>query len=360
MKFLDLLHRWSGAFLGVLLSVIGLTGTILAFRKSWIGVPGAQNGHVGDAASLSQAIEAISARAGSDLRGITFADDDFGLHEVSRFSGGGSYANPAGTIVESWHSNWERPELWLFDLHHQLLAGHNGETVVGVLGVIGILFSITGAILWWRTRKTFEFRVWPKRFSRPALVRHHRDLGIVALPLLLITFATGAMLIFRPLTALVLGPNAPQVVARELSAPVYRPVPLMDDPDWQAILTTAETRFPEARFRSLALPRGDNGMIRIRMRQPEEWLPNGRTILWFAADTGALIEAHDARDLSLQTTAYNGIYPIHSGDVGGWWWRIVVMATGLVLAMLGLFAFWSFWSSRAGRGGPRKPAPRRR
>jgi len=90
----------------------------------------------------------------------------------------GAYADQAGNVVATWQSQWERPEIWLFDFHHHLFAGDTGETVAGIAGIAGLFFVLSGIILWWRTRKTFEFRLWPRRMSRPAIVRQHRDLGI--------------------------------------------------------------------------------------------------------------------------------------------------------------------------------------
>jgi uncharacterized iron-regulated membrane protein len=41
MKTLSILHRWSGGLVGLLLALLGLTGTILVWEGEWIGVPGA-------------------------------------------------------------------------------------------------------------------------------------------------------------------------------------------------------------------------------------------------------------------------------------------------------------------------------
>src|SRR3546814_5807367 len=112
--------------------------------------------------------------------------------------GAGAYASQSGEIVTRWASQWERPELWILDFHHHLFAGDDGEWVIGIAGLCGLFFVISGVILWWRTRKTFQFRLWPKRMSRPAIVMHHRDLGVVVAPLLLISIVTGTMMIFRP------------------------------------------------------------------------------------------------------------------------------------------------------------------
>src|SRR3546814_12690439 len=62
----------------------------------------------------------------SDL-GIIYADERFGLHQLRFAEGAGAYASQSGEIAARWASQWERPELWIFDFHHHLFAGDNGE-----------------------------------------------------------------------------------------------------------------------------------------------------------------------------------------------------------------------------------------
>lgn len=83
-----------------------------------------------------------------------------------------------------WNSQWERPELWLFDLHHHLFGGDVGELVIGIVALCGLFFVITGLLSWWRARETFEWRLLPARMTQPAIVRHHRDLGVVVAPVI--------------------------------------------------------------------------------------------------------------------------------------------------------------------------------
>jgi uncharacterized iron-regulated membrane protein len=124
---------------------------------------------------------------------------------------------------------------------------------------------------------------------------------------------------------------------------------LADRLDWAAVIRTAQARFPEAQFRILSLPRKDNGLINIRMKQPAEWLPNGRTTLFFAADTGRLVEARDALAQPAPVQRFNMLYPIHAGKVGGLLYRLLLTLSGLVLAMLGSLTLWSFWFGRRAR-----------
>ena len=345
IKAIDMLHRWAGAICGLTLAVIGMSGALLVHRDVWISAPRTHDPHLQSSQNLIGAVETLMADPVHRPAAITFATPDFNLHELAYADGSGAYAAQSGEVVARWSNRWKRPELWLYDLHHQLLGGEFGEAVVGVLGVLGALFALSGAVLWWRSRKSFEFRLWPKALQRPAITRHHRNLGIVVAPLLLLSVVTGSLLVFRPLTAIFLGPSGPGVIEQELRAPRYPPTPLTAQPNWRAMMEAARGRFPEAEFRALSLPDRSGGLIRLRMRQPEEWLPNGRTFIWFTADSGTLIEARDARGLSVQSKAHSAIFPLHSGAVGGLPWRIALTLSGLALSLLGLLTSWSFWAA---------------
>ncbi|MBN8832216.1 MAG: PepSY domain-containing protein [Sphingomonadales bacterium] len=345
MSLLDTLHRWAGGLIGLVLALLGLTGAILVHKDAWVMLPHTGDARVTDVRALAQATQRMMTGP-QQPQSIIYASDSFGLDRLTFAKGAGAYADQSGAIVTAWQSQWARPELWLFDFHHHLFAGDAGETVIGVAALCGLFFVVSGVILWWRTRSTFEFRLIPKRLSRPAIVRHHRDLGIVMAPLLALSLVTGAVFVFRPVASLILGPGTQAELKAASQAPEYKPVPLAANFDWGALIEAAHARFPKAELRIVAPPRGDSGLVTVRMRQPEEWLPNGRTMLWFAADTGALVGARDARDVPLRVTLYNRFYPLHAAKVGGLPYRMVMTASGLALAMLGSLAVWTFWFRR--------------
>ncbi|MET0587857.1 MAG: PepSY-associated TM helix domain-containing protein [Novosphingobium sp.] len=346
MKTLDLLHRWTGGLIGLLLALLGLSGAILVHKDAWVRLPHASDAQVTDTAAVAATVTRIMDAPGARPEGIIFASENFGLHRLSFKDDAGAYADQAGTIVVQWQSQWERPELWLFDFHHHLFAGDGGETVIGVAGLCGLFFVVSGAILWWRTRKTFEFRLWPKRMTRSAILRQHRDLGIVVAPLLMLSLYTGVTMVFRPTTALVLGPTAPATIARVMKPPKPIKAKIAEQLDWATMVRTAREKFPDAEFRVLSLPRKDNGLIALRMKQPAEWLPNGRTTLYFAADTARLVDVRDALALPPQVRGYNLLYPLHAAKVGGFAYRLVMTVSGLALTLLGSLTVWSFWFRR--------------
>ena len=341
MKLLSFLHRWAGGILGLLLAILGLSGTILVWESDWISLPGSGDPVAENVQTIGQ-IAGREAAAGA-IR-ITFANDELGLHHVAREGGAGSYVKQDGTTVAAWASQWERPEHWIFDLHHHLFAGHLGEEIAGYAGVAGLLFAITGVILWLRSRRAFRWQLWPKRFQPGPIVSHHRDIGIIVAPLLLLSFVTGTGMLFKDAAAAALSPfgtldtgaKPPEV------APVEGPAPVA------AMLVAAKARFPAAELRRLTLPTKPGQPWSVRMRQPFEWTPNGRTTLIFDG-SAKLLRVDDPATGSRAGSIYETFYPLHAAKVGGLAWKLAMTLSGLGLTLLGALATWSFWFRKVKR-----------
>ena len=335
MRVLSLIHRWAGGLIGLLLALLGLSGAILIWEGSWVALPGASDPLGEQPAVIAGIVD--TAAADGKLSRITFASDEIGLHQLINADGSGAYVDQTGTVVDSWASQWERPELWLFDFHHHLFAGHTGETVTGIAGIAGLLFVVTGLILWLRGRAKLRPTLLPRRFAPGPIVRHHRDLGVVAAPLLLLSFATGVMMLFEPVRTVVLGSEErPHVQAP--AAPAVSP--------GEAVLR-AKALFPDAALRRISLPREPGEAILVRMKQPFEWTPNGRTQVTFAA--GGAVTVEDAAAANRSASLAEKLYPLHSAKVGGLALKLLMTISGLALFMLGSFATWSFWARRSKR-----------
>jgi uncharacterized iron-regulated membrane protein len=342
MRLLATLHRWAGGLIGLALALIGLSGTLLVWEDTWIGLPYADAPAQVSPAALARTMEAATASGG--LSRITFAGPEIGLHQAIYNDGSGAYFGPQAQEVARWSSEWGRPELWLFDFHHHLFTGETGETITGVLGLVGLLFVISGTILWWRTRKTFQLRAWPARMTRPAIIRHHRDLGIVAAPLLLVSMATGVLMLFEPLAQAAFAPWGSLKSAEAPELPQAGAVG--PETDWHAIFAAAQARFPAAEPRRLQLPNKPGEPVTLRMRQPFEWTPNGRTYLRFDPVAARLLSVEDPALGNGAKAAQEKLYPIHSAKVGGWAWKLAITCSGLALTLLGSLSVWSFWFRR--------------
>lgn len=333
MKLLSAIHRWAGGFMGLLLALLGLTGAILLWEGEWIMLPGSGDRVVEDIARLALITERAATQG--DLIRITFASEEIGLHQLVYADGSGAYVRQDGRVVERWTSQWERPELWLFDLHHRLFAGEIGEMVTGIAGVAGLLFVVSGAILWWRSGRVFKPRLLPARFAPGPIVSHHRDLGLLATPLLLVSVLSGVLMLFDPVRAVLLGTEE-------------RPTQILQGSKVRSsaqALTMAKSRFPEADLRRISLPGRTGDPIVVRMRQPFEWTPHGRSQISVGADGNVTVS--DAAAANRAASLAEKAYPLHSAKVGGLAWKLAMTASGIALTILGSLAMWSFWARRA-------------
>ena len=353
MFWIALIHRWTGAFVGLLLAALGVSGTLLLFEDAWLRatVPHAAEARVSDAAAIA-AVERLMADPLSRPTGVLFPTDSLGLFRLTYFGDAGAYADQTGAIVASWSSKWERVELWMFDLHHHLWMGEPGATTGGVLALIGIGFTVTGVLLWWRARRSFAPSLLPAGLSRSQIVRHHRDIGMLTSPLLIVTLLTGAMLTLRSVADFLFWPMSPPgTIAESLATPQIQGGPLAANFDWRTTLAEVQRRYPEAKLRGLSIPASTGELIRIRARQPHEWLPNGRTLFWVDPADGRFVDSLDARSLPLAARAFNIVYPIHASTVGGLIYKAAMTVAGLALTLMGTLAVYGFWRHRVNSGG---------
>lgn len=339
MHVLALLHRWIGAIGGLLLAVLGLTGTLLVWRDELTFVAHAGDPVRADPVALARVVGQLS-NAARPIDRITFAGDGLGVHQVLFRDGGGAYLSQAGETVARWSAAWQRPELWLFDLHHRLLIGDTGETITGVAGLVGLFFVVTGVLLWWRTRRRFRLRLWPATMKSGAIVHQHRDLGVVAAPLLLVSLVTGVLMVFPALGGSLIAEarSRPPKVEGHRAAPAAR--------NLAPLFQAAAAAFPGAEFRRLQWPRKAGAPIVLRLRQPFEWTPNGRTFVYADPATLAILGRVDPAKGGAAGALREKLYPIHAAKTGGLAWKLAMTASGLALTLLGSLAVYAFWRTQ--------------
>lgn len=345
MRALALLHRWVGAIVGALLALLGATGALLVWRDRLTFVPHAGDAMTHEPAALARVLDMLAA-GGRPLDRVTLAGEGLGVHQVVFRDGGGAYLSQSGEVVARWSSAWQRPELLLFDLHHRLLLGEAGETVNGVAALVGLALVVSGVVLWWRMRARFRPRLWPARMTSGAIVHHHRDLGVLTAPLLALSLLTGAMMALPAVERLLLAPlgasdrvRPPELPTTEVRAAAPRP--------FAPLLAAAARRFPGAALRRVQWPRAAGAPLALRLRQPFEWTPNGRTFVYVDPTTLAIVGVADPATGGAHERAREKLYPLHAAKIGGLAWKLAITASGLALALLGSLAVYGFWTTRA-------------
>jgi uncharacterized iron-regulated membrane protein len=128
------------------------------------------------------------------------------------------------------------------------------------------------------------------------------------------------------------------------------------DVDWTRALAAAQARFPEAAPRMAIRPAAPGKPATIRLKQPGEWHPNGRTTVTIDPATSRVVATSDANALPTGIRAYNAFYPLHASSVGGWLYDVVTVLSGLAMAGLGGVGAWAFLVKPHGRSRRTPPA----
>ena len=108
MRWIDPIHRWSGAVIGVLLAAMGLSGTLLIHEDAWLRatVPHASDARATDVTTYGAALERLMAEP-TRPASITFPSDSLGVFTLSFGEGAGAYADASGAIVSRWNMTRE-------------------------------------------------------------------------------------------------------------------------------------------------------------------------------------------------------------------------------------------------------------
>lgn len=332
------IHAYLGLITSLFLALMALSGTFLVFRNEYIKlslgnlqntIPNNHNDNLTNILSQNK-IE--------NIKSILLPSEQLPFYKLSLKNGIAYYDNNAKLIEQSAIN--QRLDEFIFQFHHFLLMGKNGEPYVGLLGVFCFIMVMLGIYLWLRTANLFAFNAFPKSFKRRDIITHHRNLGIIfAIPILLISFSGASMIFddFAKSTIAIFTQIKPQKSKPiEIENGIITP---------QTILTgyeIAQNEFKNSSVRYIILPQKPNAPLNIRLKQPKEWHPNGRTIVSIDYNKAKIAKVFDAQNIDLTSRIYNSLYPLHSGKTGGIFYKILITLSGLVLFMLSIFSAFSF------------------
>ncbi|MET0535975.1 MAG: PepSY-associated TM helix domain-containing protein, partial [Steroidobacter sp.] len=151
-------HRWIGLGFGILLFVQGLSGAAMAFRDELSRVLHHDAMVIEPLAAYLpvQALLDTVRTAHPDLyvERIEYpphADESLMFRMETTGSANQRYiaVDPYRGVIMRDAPTGEWPAHWLFQLHRQLLSGHNGERVVGILGIALLFLAVTAPVVWW-------------------------------------------------------------------------------------------------------------------------------------------------------------------------------------------------------------------
>ena len=357
-------HLWAGLVLSLLLLVLGATGSVLVLKQPYwrLVYPElrSETAQLGPA-DHARAIRAAREHFGDALRSVKLPQPGVGAYHLY-LTDGEAFMSVAGhRVIDRWRPR-ERPMALVFDLHAHLMAGRTGERVGGVVGLLGVFLVLTGVYLWWPARRRFNLRtLLPAGFSRSKLLPGHRDLGLLATPILLILLLTGSGMVFYgtagallngvlsdraptpegPPQALVAEaaegsvatPTASTVLTSTLSAP-SGVTPRGENPVAAPVdaIRTARDIFPDGRI-VFYYPPDERGIRGFRIKQACELHPNGRSYAYLDAG-GRVLKSVSACDQPAGQKALYAVYPLHAGMLDSGAYAVLTFLGGLALTLV--------------------------
>lgn len=330
-------HRFIGLTSGAWLALIGLTGTLLVVVEPLDRAlnPGLLTASVDHIASLDAATSAARDAAGA--RTVTMVAMPLFREAVYDFrteDGTHVYVDAAARVTGARPPSTS-PRSLLLRLHQGLIPER--ETWTGVAAAALLAMGVSGLFMRSSSRQSLErLRAGSTRAARNAYHIHNLT-GSIAAPFLLLSATTGLALLFyvpceNALNSLLGSPPTAAVSRSAAVAAVEALATAAVDTPLERCLRDARTRFPGATVTWVTLPTSARPRTVVRLRQPEEWQPHGRTLVTFDAN-GRVTEVVDARTAPLGTRLMNLVYPTHilSAGVPG---KLICAMVGLAPALL--------------------------
>jgi uncharacterized iron-regulated membrane protein len=337
-RFLKPLHLYLGLTLGVLFVVSATSGVILILKPRLEITGTATRAAPPQQATVAVLGSALNRRGADGLTMIQLPADRRPTYQIWFEANGVEHIEYVDAqslkpiLLRSSDSDWL---LMLFHLHTELLSGQAGERLLGVTGFLYVGILVTGLIVWWPgTSRLGRILALPKTTSLRARYHWlHRFAGALAAPLLLVAVLTGlGMIHYEKVQSTLLaltGGQQPAMPPAAVDCPAGR-----THLPWQLQLARVHAALPEARLIRIYPATEANRPNRFRLKHPEEWHQNGRSLVYLNPCDGSVVFSRDARRMPLAIRLSHAIYPLHSAHVGGSVYRAIMLAIALMPCLL--------------------------
>ena len=366
------IHRTVGLFAGAMFVLVGLSGSILAFREDideWLNasimrveIPAPPARRPLDEI-LAAAITAMPAdgkaervtmpRHSASAMAITYmveTDDlDTDVYEMfvdpytAKVKGQRLYLHGNKTLSQPLV-----PIIMAF--HWTLLLGFNNAYILGSLAILVFFSILVGFYLWWPRYGDWRLGFKIKWGASPERVVYdaHRSVGAYFIVFLLVTLFTGVAMIFKPATRSVTGifseVRADPDFGKSTRAPGGTPIGLDET------VAVVDKVFPAGRLHWILLPSAPSGVYVVGKQSDDE--PNRtKTSRNVSVDqySGKVLYVQDRNGFTAGEKFLEWLFPLHSGEAFGAVGRSIVLFIGLTPLALYVTGFLRWRQRRRAR-----------
>lgn len=326
-------HSWSGLLAGIFIVIMGISGAILIFQHDIEDALWKEYTQVEthEPLEIDKGFEAIQKQYKDwSIRLIHFEEGEVLIFNLRRpterlFV----FVHPTtGEIIQELNelTTFSR---WLLKFHYSFQAGVFGRMLVFIAGVLFLLSILTGLILYRKSllkvlffREKINFR--NKRSLNSSL---HRIIGVWSLLLNLLLVITGVFLSY-------------EVVMASLAAPVMPNSPLVTTPI-ENILQEIKEENPDFTPTYISLPASKDGAVSIFGLYNDDPFYFSEFYNSFSADykSGEITGSVRVQDADMGTKLKSTLIPLHFGNFGGIWTKLLYCIVGLSGPLLSITGF---------------------
>jgi uncharacterized iron-regulated membrane protein len=333
------IHSWIGLIVGILIAIIGLTGSGIVFMHELDHTlnPALMNVEaLGKPQSIDLNIApVIRSHPNLAVESIqlpkTNTDPVMVVMKTAQDERLETYVNPYTSQILG-ERIWEKSIVgFMHTLHYTLFAGKIGQIAVGVEGLLFLFVSLTGILLWtgWQRLKN-GFRI---RWNSPKFLNFdlHNMFGVFSGLFLMLLAITGTLIV---------------VVHLALTPPTLAtPAKIQPIAQLASVLQAADRALPEGKISSVEFS-SDGETISLRKKLPDQ--KTGifdLSMVEVDRATGKVISANKVIEPPPIFKVILTIVDLHYGTFGGLTTQILYVVIGLMPTMLIVTGF-SLWQRR--------------
>lgn len=365
-KLINDIHLWLGFGSGLILFIVCLTGTIYTFRTEideFFNKDRYYFEKQAGAALLNtdELIRLVNTGNKGTVTGFSIPAEEnrawsFSI-KPSETKGKGNekgmqvLVNPySGAIISSGETSTGKFFLTIMKLHRWLLMEQStGRVIVGIATIIFALLLLSGIILW-LPRK---MRYWKQGFiilfsGKWKRINHdlHNVAGFYTFPVLLIMALTGLCWSFdwykNGMSAVL---NAP-VMQRGSGKPLQSVDSTGTAVTLESVLTSAKAHLPEKGTTRVAMPDSKQGVFTVTKNNEKAFNVIGTDKVSIDQYTGSVIKIEKFSEKKLGEKIAASIKPIHTGEIFGFWSKIIYFICCLIATSLPVTGTLIWWNKR--------------
>lgn len=220
-------------------------------------------------------------------------------------------------------------------LHSYLLMGSTGRNIIGIAGILWLIITITGIYLWWPKNRKFKSALTLKKGANPIRFNFdlHRVSGIYSAVIIFVVTFTGVYIVYPEYFKPAIKIFSPlDEASKTITSKIESNSTTISI---EKALLSANKIFPNAELMAIGLPINEKDTYKIYKRQEGEVRKSkGKSIVWVDQYSANIIKIKDPSSMSAGETFINWQFPLHTGEAFGLVGRLFVLISGIATAAL--------------------------